>query len=231
MGHLNTLILLFSIPAKPTETEKKIDVVPIVIAVVLFVLLIIIGAIVLYCLSQRRKKKKIERSKEPFDNTILSENVDGTVEASNRLHGLVNTPEVPRAHYSNREGNPGVHLERSYDNPLYPRDHKPNNVAPSEYEQPRRSVISVNSNTYDKIRVSQLRSGLGDSHQYDNLHPSQWGQEGAAGREIREDVVEKEADGPDIFISPFAQQGTLSSPTDNQPAPTWPRDAGTTYSN
>ena len=47
-----------------------------------------------------RRQQKIKKSKESFDGTIVSENHDGSIIVTNRLSGLVGTPEVPRVQYS-----------------------------------------------------------------------------------------------------------------------------------
>lgn len=110
------------------------------IAVIVFAVLTVVTAGVVYCLQRYRKHKKDEASKQTFDTSIMAENVDGSFAATNRLSGLVNTPELPRVRYERKGESEAASISHGYQNPNY------QNAANSREDVPGSSTETGNSN-------------------------------------------------------------------------------------
>ncbi len=136
----------------------------------LFVALVIVAGVVIYCFLQHKRRKQESAAKESFDNTIVTEHVDGSVVATNRLHGLVHTPELSRVQYANiNDSSDGINaVTFAYNNPEYSRggEREPvtNDVSP--VGGAKKTVINVSSNPYDSIKYTPE----GELHESGNEH-------------------------------------------------------------
>lgn len=177
--------------ASPPESDG-IDPIPIVIAVIVFAVLTVVTAGVVYCLRRYRKHKKDEASKQTFDTSIMAENVDGSFAATNRLSGLVNTPELPRVRYERKGDSEAASISHVYQNPYYRNAVNSSEDVPGSLTETGHSngahtyntVINVRnsdvSRTYHIIkdyetvtRPSQLNTG--DDNPYSSLSTSNRG--------------------------------------------------------
>ena len=227
--HMIALIPYVSAPVTAPPAEIKFDPLPVIIAVVVFVVLVIIVAIIVYCLHKRKKQMKLDKAKERFDNTIVSETGDSSIVARNPMHEMA-TPEVSRVRYTNRDGTEEASLSPSYLNPAYNRapsetvDQEPADVSgiqPVIEGEPartgsNRTVIDVNSSRYDR-----LASARGRENPYDNLAES-------IPRPASKDSSNYDNIG-EVSLSPgggfgfsMVDQPHVSSPQASVREPTWP---------
>ena len=212
----NSASFLFpeTVTAPPPE-EQKFDPTPIIIAVVVFVVLVIIALIIAYCVMKRRKRLKLDKSKESFDRRIVSETGDSSIVVSNPMHGM-GTPEVTRVSYNAGNREPEASISSAYLNAAYAREHGDNvirrepvdvgGIQPVLAGEPvqtgsNRTVININPRGYDNLAAKR-----GKENPYDNMYDS-----------IRDSG--QQGDG---FQSTMVEQPHLSSPYDSVHEPKWP---------
>jgi hypothetical protein len=207
---------------KTTKTpEEGFDPLPVIIAVVLFVCLVVIFIVVIYCLRKRRKKQKMDASKEHFDNTIIREDTDGSFQFENRLHNPVPTPETSRVMYGSRDGDHFAKISPTYRNPGYEtsfdvayRQDPVSSVGASEQNKP---VSDNNTHVYD---YPIAHSSTQDPHLYRSLkregETSQYSQ--PRGSNIDHSNTSDMSDSTNSHIA-LANQDEVASPTDDKVEP------------
>ena len=213
-----------TVTAPPPE-ERKFDPTPIIIAVVVFIVLVIIALIIAYCVVKRRKRLKLNKSKESFDTRIVSETGDSSVVAHNPMHGM-ETPEITRVTYSTRNNEAEASIP-AYLNPSYARTPGESDISSREPVdvsgiQPvvtgepvqtgsNRTVINFNPHGYDNPAVNR-----GRENPYDNLSQAN------ASASVKSNNYDSIGESSDSFRSSMVDQPHLSSPRDSVQEPKWP---------
>ena len=194
----------------------------------MFVVLVIIALIITYCVIRRRKKLKLDKSKEHFDHRIVSETGDSSIVVRNPMHE-VGTPEVTRVRYTPGDGEAEASISPSYLNPTYTREpsetgsnREPVDVSgiqPGVKGEPvqtgtNRTVININPRGYEKLAVNR-----GRENPYDNLTESNTS---ASVKSNPYDNIKDSGQKDGGYHSTLVEQPHVSSPHDSVHEPKWP---------
>ena len=194
----------------------------------MFVVLVIIALIIAYCVMKRRKRLKLDKSKESFDRRIVSETGDSSIVVSNPMHGM-GTPEVTRVRYTAEKREPEASISSAYLNATYAREPGDNDstqepvdvggiqlVVAGEPVQTgsNRTVININPRGYDNLAANR-----GGENPYDNMTESN---ASASVKSNPYNSIRDSGQQGDGFQSTMVEQPHLSSPYDSVHEPKWP---------
>ena len=190
----------------------------------------IIALIVLYIVRKRRRKLKLDKSKEKFGERIVSETGDRSIIVENPMREL-GTPNVSRVHYTNSGGYESANISPAYLNPSYsgvvaeasgsrePADIS--GIQPVINQEPvqtgsYQTVINVNPHQYEKLNLNPNDS--------DHLNSKEMGASRTSNPydSIKTKQMDGSSERDDSFRSTMVEQPHVSSPQAIVEEPKWP---------